>query len=310
MGMKVTNNATTTLTAPALLAGDLALNVAGATGALFPALGAGDYFYCTLSNLAGAIEIIKVTARTADAFTIVRGQDGTTALGWAIGDKVELRLVAAIFNDLPKLDEANSYSKQQTYTLAIGTAPFVVTSTTPVANLAIGGNSGGLAGGAAGSLPYQSAAGVTAMLANGTAGQYLMSNGGGAAPTWGSIAAGVTSVNGNTGAVTAAQVSAAATTGYGYTPVAPSTLSGYAANGGGMSNMVAIPAGNVLGAILTGVGATPLTINAGYAGSGTSISWVTVGLSISGTWRCLAVSPGISDGNMVLQYHHTFQRIA
>lgn len=40
-----------------------------------------------------------------------------------------------------------------------------------------------LAGGSNGTIPYQSAAGATAMLAVGTAGQYLVSNGAGA-PTW------------------------------------------------------------------------------------------------------------------------------
>lgn len=44
-----------------------------------------------------------------------------------------------------------------------------------------------LAGGAGGSIPYQSAAGTTAMLANGSAGQYVQSNGGTAAPSYGSF---------------------------------------------------------------------------------------------------------------------------
>lgn len=41
-----------------------------------------------------------------------------------------------------------------------------------------------LAGGSGGTIPYQSAAGTTAMLANGTAGQLLQANGGTAAPSW------------------------------------------------------------------------------------------------------------------------------
>ena len=65
----------------------------------------------------------------------------------------------------------------------------------------------------------------------GTSGQVLTSQGSGTPPIWSTVAGGgVTSVNGNTGAVTAAQVAAAATAGYGYTPanpanVAPSTHS-------------------------------------------------------------------------------------
>lgn len=46
-----------------------------------------------------------------------------------------------------------------------------------------------LAGGAASQLPYQTAAGTTAFLANGTAGQVLTSNGA-AAPSWGAISGG------------------------------------------------------------------------------------------------------------------------
>lgn len=49
-----------------------------------------------------------------------------------------------------------------------------------------------LAGGSGGTIPYQSAAGTTAMLSNGTAGQLLQSNGGTSAPTWVSTLTGVT----------------------------------------------------------------------------------------------------------------------
>lgn len=46
-----------------------------------------------------------------------------------------------------------------------------------------------LAGGSGGTVPYQSAAGTTAMLANGTAGQYLKANGTTVAPSWASFRA-------------------------------------------------------------------------------------------------------------------------
>jgi hypothetical protein len=49
-----------------------------------------------------------------------------------------------------------------------------------------------LAAGSGGTIPYQSAAGTTAMLANGTAGQLLQANGGTAAPTWVSTVSGLT----------------------------------------------------------------------------------------------------------------------
>ena len=112
MVMKFTNNATSTLAA-GINNAVTSLTVATGQGALFPTLGAGDYFYCTLTNLAGTIEIIKVTARSGDVFTMTRAQDGTSATSWSLGDKVELRLVAASLNDIPKLDEANVFTQPQ-----------------------------------------------------------------------------------------------------------------------------------------------------------------------------------------------------
>jgi hypothetical protein len=69
-----------------------------------------------------------------------------------------------------------SVSGQLTSTVATGTAPLVVTSTTEVANLSIGGNAAtatNLKGGDAGSIPYQTAAATTVMLAKGSDGQVL-----------------------------------------------------------------------------------------------------------------------------------------
>ncbi len=87
---------------------------------------------------------------------------------------------------------------QLTSTVATGTAPLVVSSTTQVANLnaATAGTATSatsattattatnLAGGSGGTIPYQSAAGTTAMLANGTAGYLLQANGTTVAPSW------------------------------------------------------------------------------------------------------------------------------
>lgn len=49
------------------------------------------------------------------------------------------------------------------------------------------GNAANLTGGLGGSVPYQSAASTTAMLANGSSGQVLTSSGGTSAPTWTSV---------------------------------------------------------------------------------------------------------------------------
>lgn len=83
------NNAETTLSAPIT---DSATTVvlASGTGALFPSPnnGAGEYFDLTFNDAATGLlyEVVKVTARVGDTLTIVRGQEGTTALAWNSGD--------------------------------------------------------------------------------------------------------------------------------------------------------------------------------------------------------------------------------
>ena len=114
--IQFTNNASTTL-ASSILVGATSLTVATGTGGLFPTLAGSQYFYCTLSNVGGSVlEIVKVTARSTDTFTIVRAQDNTTASAFSAGDKVELRLVAADLNNFPQLDSTNTFSQAQTFT--------------------------------------------------------------------------------------------------------------------------------------------------------------------------------------------------
>lgn len=96
------NNAKSRLAA-AIGAGDLSLDVTSGEGALFPAAStaAGDFFLATLEDSSGNKEIIKVSNRSTDSFTISeRGLDGTTARGFAAGDLVELRLTAGFIDAL------------------------------------------------------------------------------------------------------------------------------------------------------------------------------------------------------------------
>lgn len=89
MGLKFSNFGKATIaSAPSGTTG-LSFSVTAAQGALFPSLGAGDYFYGIFKDASGNREIVKVTARSTDAMTIDpagRGQDGTTARTWAAGD--------------------------------------------------------------------------------------------------------------------------------------------------------------------------------------------------------------------------------
>ncbi len=99
MGVKVTNNAFGTLSA-GINTTVTTVTLDSGQGARFPTLGAGDYFYGTLIDTSNNIEIVKVTARSTDSMTVVRGQDNTTAASYAIGDRLELRPVAALFEDI------------------------------------------------------------------------------------------------------------------------------------------------------------------------------------------------------------------
>lgn len=80
----------------------LSLQIAAGDGMKFPVLTGGDFFLVTLSKVTSGIEssveIIKVTSRATDVFTIVRAQESTTALAYAEGDTVSLRVTAGVIN--------------------------------------------------------------------------------------------------------------------------------------------------------------------------------------------------------------------
>jgi hypothetical protein len=117
MPAKFTNNATATLAA-SLSTSSTSVTVTSGQGALFPTLGAGEYFYATLTNSSNNIEIVKVTARASDTLTAVRAQEGTTALTWNAADKIELRITAADLNNFPQLDSVNTFTAVNTFSAA------------------------------------------------------------------------------------------------------------------------------------------------------------------------------------------------
>lgn len=104
MSLKVTNNAASRLKT-AITETSTTLTVESGAGSLFPSLSTDDYFYVTLVG-DSVMEIVKVTARNGDTFTITRAQDNTTASPFKAGDIVELRINAACINDI----SANAFS--------------------------------------------------------------------------------------------------------------------------------------------------------------------------------------------------------
>lgn len=93
MGIKLKNNAVSVVPL-AINDTQTSIELYAATGLLFPTLGVDDYFYATISSVANAYEVVKVTARSTDTLTIVRAQEGTTALSFPAGSRIELRVTA------------------------------------------------------------------------------------------------------------------------------------------------------------------------------------------------------------------------
>lgn len=99
MAVLVKNNAFSTL-ASGISDVATSITVAAGTGSRFPAAGGADYFYATLINTSNQLEVVKVTARSTDTLTVVRAQDNTTARAYSSSDRIELRVTAALIEDI------------------------------------------------------------------------------------------------------------------------------------------------------------------------------------------------------------------
>jgi hypothetical protein len=98
------NNAATTL-ASAISSLATSLVVTSGGGALFPNPGTNQYFLATLSPAtpgAQPQEIVRVTARSTNTFTITRAQESTTAQAWGTGTIVQNLLTAATVGAFPQ----------------------------------------------------------------------------------------------------------------------------------------------------------------------------------------------------------------
>lgn len=89
MSVLIKNNATSGL-ASGIDNVQTSLTVTTGSGALFPDTSGGGYFYATLIE-ALKMEIVKVTARSGDVFTIVRAQDSSTANTFTTAARIEQR---------------------------------------------------------------------------------------------------------------------------------------------------------------------------------------------------------------------------
>ena len=108
------NNASATL-ASSISSAATSITVTTGMGTMFPTITAGTYFYATLTDSSNNLEIVKVTARTSDTLTVVRAQEGTAARAYAAADKIELRVTAAVLNNLVQLDGAQTITGVKTF---------------------------------------------------------------------------------------------------------------------------------------------------------------------------------------------------
>lgn len=115
MAVKFSNNASTTLAA-SISSSATTITLASSTGSEFPTLGTDEYFYATLVNSSNQLEVVKVTARSGDTLTVVRGQEDTTARSYTAGDLIELRLTAQGINDVV----TNASAEAVAFSIALG----------------------------------------------------------------------------------------------------------------------------------------------------------------------------------------------
>jgi len=101
-----TNNASALLAA-SISSGDTVIQVDSGFGANYPSPTGTQFFYATLQDNAGNIEVVRCTSRMGDLLTVVRGQDNTTPQNFTLTiTRVELRITAAGLEGFAQLDGA------------------------------------------------------------------------------------------------------------------------------------------------------------------------------------------------------------
>lgn len=110
------NNAKSNL-ASGLAPSDTTISLLTGTGALFPNPGAGQAFAISLFDQATQqiTEICYCTARSGDNLTVLRAQEGTTALSWNIGDVANHDLTAGTMESLLQTGSAAGGDLTGTY---------------------------------------------------------------------------------------------------------------------------------------------------------------------------------------------------
>lgn len=132
-----TNNASTVLAEAVSTTSQTTITVASGTGdLLLPSPGSWQFFSITLTKLSAPNgppwEIAYCTGRTGDVLTVLRGQEGTTATTWDVGDNVQLLLTAGVLTGFSQSSQINpniqSFTTSGTFTVPAGVTQVEVTT--------------------------------------------------------------------------------------------------------------------------------------------------------------------------------------
>lgn len=115
------NNAGSTL-AGGITNASLTANLASGTGALFPHPAADEYFVGTFTDASTGLltEIVHITDVTGDVITMVRAQEGTTALNWAANDLFDNLMTAGTWDNFVQDGQQTGFVNVAVYTKIAG----------------------------------------------------------------------------------------------------------------------------------------------------------------------------------------------
>lgn len=152
MKILASNNASTVLAA-GISASATSLTVATGSGSSFPTPVSGtSYFKLTLIDAAteSINEIVHVTAVSGDTFTIIRGQEGTSARIWSVNDIASNMITAGTIGAMAQYDTTEFLAATAGRLLNVqffsATAPYTPTAGATWAIVEIIGASGGSGG--------------------------------------------------------------------------------------------------------------------------------------------------------------------
>lgn len=143
MAQLFTNNAYSTIASAGITSGSGSVQVASGEGARFPSPSGGDFFDLTFTQAGteSTWEVARCTSRSGDVLTLgTRGVEGAAA-GWAIGDKVQIRLTAAYLNSLVSTASSSGNDFRLSLTTALPVTTSDVTGATTIYCVPYKGNS-------------------------------------------------------------------------------------------------------------------------------------------------------------------------